>query len=153
MIAKKLKEILDNRKMKYSIIKHPEVFTTQEASEAAHLSSHAMAKSVIVKLDDELVMTVLPANKKINLEKLRDDQDAKIAELAAEDEFKFKFPDCELGAIPPFGNLYGMELYVDESLKGHKELGFCAGTHHEILKMNYKDYEKITKPIYAKLTD
>jgi Ala-tRNA(Pro) deacylase len=105
-----------------------------------------MAKTVIVDLDGEMAMAVLPANKKIVLDDLREITGTKRVKFVAEDRFKDRFPDCEIGAMPPFGNLYGMEVFAAESLAANSEIAFSAGSHEEIIKLAYEDFARLVKP-------
>jgi Ala-tRNA(Pro) deacylase len=105
-----------------------------------------MAKTVIVKLDGALAMAVLPASFQVDLEALRAAAGAKEASLATEAEFKDNFPGCETGAMPPFGHLYGMPVYVDESLSKDKEIVFNAGTHRELFRLAYDDFARLAEP-------
>ena len=132
--------------MKYVSIVHSKAYTAQEVAASAHVSGHAMAKTVIVKLDGEMAMAVLPADRKIVLQDLRDITGSEQVRFATEDEFKARFPDCEIGAMPPFGNLYGMEVFVSEALTGNHEISFNAGSHEEIIKMSCHDFERLVKP-------
>ena len=102
-----------------------------------------MAKTVMVKMDNKLAMAVLPANCKVDFQLLKEAAGANQVELAREQDFQTQFPDCEVGAMPPFGNLYGMEVYVEEALKQDDEIGFNAGTHSEIIILAYKDFENL----------
>lgn len=149
MIAKDLKKLLDSHKIKYVTVTHSPAYTTQSVSHAVHLPDDKMIKSVIVKLDGTLVMAVVHGSKKVDLELLKKVTKAKKADIATENEFKNAFPDCEVGAMPPFGNLYKMKMYVDDSLAKDQEIGFNAGTHSELIKMNFKDYEKLTTPAHG----
>ena len=101
----------------------------------------------MVKVDDKLVMAVLPSTRNVDLHRLKDAFDSKHVRLATEDEFKDSFPDCEVGAMPPFGNLYGMKVYVDQSLTEDDEIVFDGGTHQEGLKMRYQDYAALVNPV------
>ncbi len=146
MPVAKLKNFLKENNIKYESITHLPASTAQETAARAHISGKNMAKTVMVKVKGELAMAILPANKKVNFILLKDSIGNHDIELASEIEFRNAFPDCELGAMPPFGNLYGMKIFVDKSLTKDKEIAFNAGTHNELIKMTYKDFEKITKP-------
>jgi Ala-tRNA(Pro) deacylase len=152
MPVKKLKEFLDGQHVKYVSIIHSQAYTAQEVAASAHVSGRAMAKSVIVELDGEMAMAVLPANRKIVLQDLREITGSEKVKFAPEETFKTRFPDCEIGAMPPFGNLYGMEVYVAESLAQNGEIAFNAGSHIEIIKMAYKDFERLVKPRVVSFT-
>ena len=146
MPAKKLKEFLDSQRIKYVSIQHSPAFTAQEIAASTHVSGRDFAKTVIVKVEGVMAMVVLPANRKVVLADLRETLGAEQAKFASEEEFKSRFPDCELGAMPPFGNLYGMEVFVAPSLTEEAEIAFNAGTHTEIIKLAYADFERIVKP-------
>lgn len=146
MPIRKLREYLDSNNIKYVLISHSPAYTAQEVAERAHVSGREVAKTVIVKLNGELAMAVLPASKKVDFDLLREGTGAEFVELADEDEFAGVFPDCELGAEPPFGNLYNMNVYVAAALAEDEEIAFSAGTHSELIRMSYADYEKLVKP-------
>ena len=146
MPVQKLKEFLDTQKVKYVAISHSAAFTAQEIAASAHVSGHELAKTVMVKLDGELAMAVLPASYKVDLNALQGAANAKQVELAGEQEFRSRFSECELGAMPPFGNLYDMRVYVDQSLTKDDVIAFNAGSHTELIKLSYKDFERLVKP-------
>ena len=146
MPAKKLKEFLDKNRIKYVSVSHSTAYTAQEVAASAHISGNVMVKTVILELDGEMAMAVLPANRKVVLQDLREITGSDRAKLVPEDAFKQKFPDCEPGAMPPFGNLYGMDVFVAESLSANDEIAFSAGTHTEIIKMSYEDFERLVRP-------
>lgn len=152
MPAKKLKEFLDKERIKYVSITHSPAFTAQEIAAAAHVPGRVLAKSVIVHVDGKPAMAVLPADKRIVLEDLRDAAGAQEIRFATEDEFKALFPDCEIGAMPPFGNLYGLDVYVAAPLADEDEIVFNAGTHTELIKLAYRDFERLVKPKVASFT-
>jgi Ala-tRNA(Pro) deacylase len=146
MPAKKVKEFLDRRGTKYVTIWHSPAFTAQEVAESAHVSGREFAKTVIVNLEGRLAMVVLPASKHLVLSDLREMLDAPHVRLASESEFKAVFPDCEVGAMPPFGNLYGLPTYVAASLAEQPEIAFNAGSHTEAFLMDYQDYAEAVQP-------
>jgi len=150
MPIKNLKEFLDNQKVKYVAISHSAAFTAQEIAASAHVSGHELAKTVMVRLDGDLAMAVLPASYKVDLNALREAASAKQVELAGEQEFRSQFPECELGAMPPFGNLYDMPVYVDQNLTKDDAIAFNAGSHTELIKLSYKDFERLVKPTVLK---
>lgn len=147
MPARKLKQFLDRYGVTYTSIGHQPAFTAPETAEFAHVDGRDFAKTVIVKMAGEMAMVVLPANRKIALSELRELLERDDLELATEDEFRGRFPDCELGAMPPFGNLYGLPVYLAQSLAEEREIAFNAGTHREVIKMSYADYADLVKPI------
>lgn len=146
MPVKKLKEFLDENNVKYVSITHSPAYTAQEVAASAHVPGKSMAKVVIVELDGEMAMAVLPANRKVVLQDLRDITGSERVKFTTEDKFKDRFPDCEIGAMPPFGNLYGMEVFAAESLAESPEIAFNAGSHEEIIKLAYRDFERLVKP-------
>ena len=152
MPAKKLKEFLNREHVKYVSIQHSPAFTAQEIATSTHIKGRDLAKTVIVKVAGEMAMAVLPAHRKVVLSDLREMLGIDDVRLASEEEFKSLFPDCETGAMPPFGNLYGLKVYVDPSLSEELEIGFNAGTHTEVIKMSYSDFEQLVHPRVASFT-
>jgi Ala-tRNA(Pro) deacylase len=147
MPVTKLKEYLDSQGIKYVSIRHSPAFTASEVAASAHVSGRDFAKTLIVKIEDEMAMVVLPANRRLLLGELRELLDCSYVRLASEAEFKGVFPDCEVGAMPPFGNLYGMKVYVTSDLADEAEIAFNAGVHTEVIKLAYTDFEMLAKPI------
>ena len=145
MPGQRLREYLDSNKVQYTNILHTPAYTAQGVAHSAHISGKVIAKTVIVKSDDEMIMVVMPANQKVNLEQCRKFLHAAAVELASEEEFQDCFPDCEPGAMPPFGNLYDMKVFVSEELRG-EEIAFNAGTHTELIQMKYQDFERLVQP-------
>jgi Ala-tRNA(Pro) deacylase len=146
MPIRKLKQFLDREETKYVSIVHSPAYTAQEVAESAHVAGRQLAKTVIVQLDGRMAMAVLPANRKIVLQDLREVTGSDEVKFASEEQFQEQFPDCETGAMPPFGNLYGMDVYLAESLTDNEEIAFNAGSHTEIIKLAYKDFEKLVRP-------
>ncbi|HEY9172316.1 MAG TPA: YbaK/EbsC family protein [Verrucomicrobiae bacterium] len=146
MPVKKLKQFLDANNVKYVSIIHSPAYTAQEVAASAHIPGKALAKTVIVDLDGELAMAVLPANRRVVLQDLRDLTGSDRVKFASEDTFKARFPDCEVGAMTPFGHLYDMEVFAAESLRENKEIAFNAGSHVEVIKLAYEDFERLAKP-------
>jgi Ala-tRNA(Pro) deacylase len=146
MPARKLKEFLDRNTIKYVSIQHSPAYTAQEVAASAHISGRDMAKTVIVKIEEAVVMVVLPANRKVALSELRELLGADKVKLATEEEFQSLFPDCEIGAMPPFGNLYGLPVYVAPSLAEEAEIAFNAGTHTEVIQLAYRDFDRLVQP-------
>jgi Ala-tRNA(Pro) deacylase len=148
-VAAKLKECLDGNKVKYDVLTHPQVYTAQGVAAATHVPGNELAKSVILKVDDRFVLAVLPAPRKVDTEQLQTQLGARNVRMAHESEFASLFPGCETGAMPPFGNLYGVDVYVDRSLTRDEEIVFNAGTHVEAIRMKYKDFERLVGPTVA----
>ena len=152
MPVRKLKEFLDQNRIKYVSITHSKAYTAQEVAASAHIPGRAMAKTIIVDLDGEMAMTVLPADRKVVLEDLREITGSNRAKFVGEDRFKDRFPDCEIGAMPPFGNLYGMNVFAAEALASNREIAFNAGSHEEIIKLAYDDFVRLVKPKVVNFT-
>ncbi|MCL5028079.1 MAG: YbaK/EbsC family protein [Bacteroidetes bacterium] len=146
MPMQKLKEYLDLNNVKYVTISHSSAYTAQEIAASAHIPGKVMAKTVLVKIDGKMAMAVLPASDKVDFELLKEFIGAENIRLAYEQEFMDRFPDCEVGAMPPFGNLYGMDVYVAKSLTEDEEIAFNACSHSQLLKMLYGDFERLVKP-------
>ena len=152
MPVKKLKEFLDSNNIKYVTIKHSTAYTAQEIAATAHISGKELAKTVMVKIDSKMAMAVLPASYRIDFNLLKKATGSKKAELASEEEFKDMFPGCTVGAMPPFSNLYEMEVFVAKNLAEDEEIAFNAGSHTELIKLAYKDFEKLVKPRVVELS-
>ncbi len=146
MPAKRLKEFLDSHNIKYVTISHSRAFTAQETATSAHIPGKELAKTVVVKMDGKMAMAVLPASSKVDFDLLKKVTGSSKIEIASEKEFKDIFPECEVGAMPPFGNLYGMEVFVAKTLTEDREIAFNAGSHRELVKLAYKDFEQLVKP-------
>jgi Ala-tRNA(Pro) deacylase len=151
MPVKKLKDFLDSNAVKYVAINHSAAYTAQEIAASAHVRGKLLAKTVMVALDGKMAMAVLPASGKVSFELLRKAAGAKDAQLAGERAFCDMFPGCEVGAMPPFGNLYGMDVYVSKLLAEDEEIAFNAGSHTELIRLGYKDYERLVRPKVARI--
>ena len=149
----KVKKFLDENKIKYTILQHSSAYTAQEVAASAHISGKELAKTVMIKIDGKIAMAVLPASYKISFDQLKEALNAEKVRLAYEQEFMDKFPDCEVGAMPPFGNLYGLEVFVAESLTEDEEIAFNACSHTELIKMKYSDFERLVKPKKLKFAE
>ncbi|MEK9135628.1 MAG: YbaK/EbsC family protein [Bacteroidota bacterium] len=152
MVLKRLVEFLDDNKIKYVVIHHSQAFTAREVAASAHIPGKDIAKTVIVKTDGKPTMAVLPASQMIDLRLLKEATGASKVELAGEAEFNTLFPECEVGAMPPFGSLFGMEVVVADTLTQDEEIAFNAGSHRELVKMSYKDFEHLVKPKVLKFS-
>ncbi|MCK4233361.1 YbaK/EbsC family protein [candidate division WOR-3 bacterium] len=152
MPVKKLKDFLDSQGIKYVTISHSQAYTAQEIASSAHIPGKELAKTVMIKIDGKMAMAVLPASYKVDFDLLKKTIEASKVELASEKEFQDIFPECDVGAMPPFGNLYGMEVFAAESLSEDKEITFNAGSHTELIRLAYKDFEKLVKPKVVKFS-
>ena len=146
-----LKTHLDERGVKYVVITHSIAYTAHDTAGSAHVPDRAFAKVVMVKLDDAMAMAVLRGSDKLDLHLLRRAADADEAHLASEDEFQGLFPGVEIGAMPAFGNLYGMTVYADEALASNESIAFNAGNHREVIQLAWSDYQRLVQPVMAHL--
>lgn len=152
MVVEKLKDFLEENEVRYDTLTHSEAYTAQEAAAAAHVPGKAVAKVVMVKVDGDMAMVVLPATFQVSLERLEHVTGAGHVELAGEDEFRGLFPTCEPGAMPPFGNLWDMQVFVDRHLREDERIAFPAGNHHELVRLAYSDFEALVNPVVAELS-
>lgn len=152
MPVQRLKDFLDDNGVKYTVISHSPAFTAQEIAESAHVPGKGFAKTVMVKIDGRMAMAVVPATCRVDLDLLREATGAGTVQLAGEDEFKYRFPGCAVGAMPPFGNLFDMEVFVAEPLREAEEIAFNAGTHSELIRLRYRDFEGLVRPKVAKIS-
>jgi len=150
-ISTKLKKFLDKNNVKYLTITHSRAFTAQEIAATMHCPGKELAKSVIVKVNGDYVMVVLPASDKIDFDEIKSALNADWVELASEEEFKGLFPECEVGAMPILGNIYGLPVIVSESILKDEDVYFNAGSHTEAIKMKTSDFKKLAKPRVEKL--
>ena len=146
MPTAKLREFLDANRVKYSVITHSVAYTAQEIASLVHIRGQELAKTVVVKIDGRIALAVLPGSRQVDLALLRAAARSRNVALASENEFRDLFPGCELGAMPPFGNLYDLPVFVDQSLCKDKEIAFNAGTHNELIRMSYDDFARLVQP-------
>ena len=147
MPVRTLKAFLDEHGIKYVTLSHSPAYTAQEIAATAHIPGKEMAKTVMIKLDGVMAMAVLPASYQVDFGLLTEATGAQEVTLATEEEFKNLFPDCELGAMPPFGNLYGMDVFMASSLAEDEEIAFNAGSHTELIRMAFPDYVRLVQPV------
>jgi len=145
-ILTKLREYLDTQKVPYEVLSHRQAFTAQEIAQAQHVPGRELAKVVMVRSGGAFVMLVVPAPYRVDLERAKLAVGKTDLVLATEDEFRGLFPQCEAGAMPPFGNLYGLPVYVDQTLTRDEEIVFNAGTHTQTVKMKYADFARLVQP-------
>ena len=148
-IAKRLKEYLDREKVLYEVLTHSQAHTASELAQALRMPRNELAKVVILRVGERFVMTVLPANWKVDLRRIGEILHVYPVRLATEEECQRLFPDCELGAIPPFGNLYGLEVCVDHALAEDEEIVFPAGTRYQAVKLQYQEFARLVRPSVA----
>jgi Ala-tRNA(Pro) deacylase len=144
-ISTRLKSFLDETQIPYSVMTHTAAYTAQSAAAAMQISGKELAKSVVLWTGEEMILAVLPAPNHVRLDKLAVEV-GKPVRLATEQEFNSLFPDCELGAMPPFGSLYNLAVYVDESLAADEAIVFNAGTHRDAIRIRYDDFVRLARP-------
>jgi Ala-tRNA(Pro) deacylase len=152
MPLERLMQFLDSNAVKYVTVTHSPAYTAQEVAALAHVPGREWAKTVMVKLDGKMAMAVVPASCRVIFDLLKEASSAGAAELATEQEFRDLCPGCEVGAMPPFGNLFGMDVYVDESLAADPEIAFNAGTHTEMVRLPFADFLRLVHPKVARLS-
>lgn len=153
MPVKKLKDFLDSHNIHYVTISHSRAYTAHNVAQSAHIHAKEMAKTIMVKVNGEMAMAVLPASDNVDLNTLKESTGAKEVQMATESEFKDMFPDCDTGAMPPFGNLYDMDVFVSPRLTEDEQIAFNAGTHTEVIQLAYKDFAELVLPAMIRLSD
>jgi Ala-tRNA(Pro) deacylase len=151
MPIQRLREFLDSHHVKYFVISHSPAYTAQDIAAAAHVSGKELVKTVMVSIDGKMAMALLHAPRQLDFDLLRELCGSRDVALAEETEFSGLFPECEIGAMPPFGNLYGMTVYADEELDESMDIVFNAGTHRELLRLSWFDYKKLVNPVMGRL--
>jgi Ala-tRNA(Pro) deacylase len=152
-ISTRLKELLDAEGAVYEQRVHPTAYTASSTAEAMHVSSEEMAKTVIVNADGLLRMAVLPANCMLDLGHLQFITRSENIRLATESELKAAFPTCEVGAMPPFGNAFGLPAFCDTMLALNEFIEFKAGTHGDSIRMAFNDFKRLARPTMVDLVD
>ena len=152
-IPQRIHEYLRAQGIPFEWIHHPQAFTAQELAHSTHLSGKRLAKTLVVAADGQPVMVVLPASHRLNLYELRGLMEARDVEMLPEAELAKVFPDCELGAIPPLGNLYGIEVWVDKAVSEYEDIVFSAGTHVDSIRTKYADFARLAKPHEGRFSD
>jgi Ala-tRNA(Pro) deacylase len=146
VILKRLQSYLDGYKIPYQVVNHSVAYRAREAADSLHVPADTFAKVVIFKADGRFIMTVLPSIWNVDLKRLEEVLECPRVRLATEEELAVLFPDCEIGSMPPFGNLYGTPVYVDAMLAKDEEIVFDAGTHAGAIKIRYKDFAELVHP-------
>lgn len=146
-IATRLRQFLEAHQVPFDTIEHPLAFTAQEEAAASHIPGHAWAKTVAVVMDGAPALAVVPATRRLDIEKFRVLVGARRVELATESEFEAIYPDCDLGAMPPFGDLYGVPTFVDAELREESTVAFHAGDHASAIELSYEEYEQLSEAI------
>lgn len=146
MISQQIRKFLENHHVKYSVINHPTAYTASQIAQSAHIPGRQLAKVVVVKIDDKLAIVTLPAHTHLDIDNIKKISCGKKVKLAREHEFNTEFPGCEVGAMPPFGELYDMDVYFADSLTQQDWLAFNGGTHSDLLKIDCKELLKLIHP-------
>src|SRR5215208_5206928 len=146
----RLEDYLRENGVPFEVRHHPRAVTAQEVAASEHVPGKMLAKTVMVLADGEMVMLTLPAPYQVDMEKAGSALGARDVRLAQEEEFEGSFPDCEVGAMPPFGNLYDLPVYVEETLAEDETIVFRAGTHIDTMSVTYADFDRLVEPTVAK---
>lgn len=146
MPTRKLLDFLDQNNIHYVVISHSSAYTASEIAASAHVKGQELAKTVVLKIEGKMNLLVLPAKYKVNFDLLQKYTGCDSIELAGEDEFTALFPDCLTGAMPPFGNLYGLKTYLDKTMTYDDEIAFNAGNHSELIRLSMRDFMDLVKP-------
>jgi Ala-tRNA(Pro) deacylase len=152
MPVEKLKRFLDENHVKYVTISHSRAYTAQEVADSAHIAGKEMAKTVMVKLRDRIAMAVVPAPDMVSIERMQAVTGEQQVAIATEQEFAGLFPNCEVGAMPPFGNLWELDVFVDQRLREDEQIAFNAGSHTELVRLAYGDFERLVEPTIAHIS-
>ena len=153
-MSTRIRDYLDSNRASYQMLSHPQAFEATSVAHTLHVSEGQFAKAVILRTDDgHRVMAVLPASQRLNVHELKDALGVKHLEMVAERELATLCGDCELGAFPPFGELYGMDVWVDRNLARSEEIIFNAGTHTVALRMKYSVFARLAHPHSAKFAE
>jgi Ala-tRNA(Pro) deacylase len=147
MPVQRLKQFLDTSDVNYSCLSHPPAYTAEQLAHHVRIAGDQVAKTVIMELDGKMAMLVMPATWRVRWERLTHVLDTDFVQLADEQEFQYRFPECEVGAMPPFGNLFDMSVYCSEALSAQPEIAFTAGTHTESIHMKTRDFLRLVKPV------
>ncbi len=146
MSMKEVEEFLRTSNVKYRTVRHARAYSSQEIAEAAHVPARRLAKVTMIRLGDRIAMAVLPANEMVDVVSLGKLAGVDRVEIATERDFQNRFPDCEVGAMPPFGHLWGMPVFVSDTFRRSDDIAFEAGSHTELLEMPYEEYERLEQP-------
>ena len=151
MPVQKLKAFLEENHVRFTSIQHSRAFTAQEIAALTHIPGKELAKTVMVMIAGKAAMAVIPASHRVDFKCLSDVVGTSV-ELADEGDFVELFPNCDMGAMPPFGNLYDMSVYVSETLAEDEFIAFSAGSHAEVMRLEYADFERLVNPILGRFS-
>jgi len=150
-LSERIRTFLDSHETLYSVTTHPNAFTARQVALAEHLPPRTVAKTVVIFGDGEYHMIVVPASRLVDLQEARPTLGLAHLRLASEPEMAQLFPECEVGAMPPLGPLYGLPVYLDGSLATQEEIAFNAGTHREVIHMKTADFRRLVKPLVVSI--
>jgi Ala-tRNA(Pro) deacylase len=151
-ICPKLKRFLGERGVRYEVIDHPLAYAASDVARTSHIGPRMLVKAVVVDADGKPWMVAVAATQKVNLRKVAEALGVRHARLEKESDLAVLFGDCEPGAMPPFGNLYGMKVVADPVLDMDREIAFNAGDHTTVVKMAFEDFERLVQPLQAEVT-
>jgi Ala-tRNA(Pro) deacylase len=151
-VSNRLEILLEESGVRFEVIDHPVAFTAQEEAAASHVPGRHWAKTVAVLIDGEPALAVVPATRRLDLERLKKVVGTEQVTVAHEAEFQDLYPDCDLGAMPPFGELYGQRTFLDEALRAEEKIAFHAGDHRTAIEMAFADFERLCDPVPADLS-
>ncbi|MGD0221579.1 MAG: YbaK/EbsC family protein [Terriglobia bacterium] len=152
-IPQRIRDYLDSQNVPYETLHHSQAFTAQEVAHSLHVSGKKCVKAVVAEGDNKTVMVVIPASHRLNFQELKSALKANQLEMLVERELVGLFPDCDLGAVPPIGNLYGIDVWVDRAVASTEKILFCAGTHEDCIRMRYSDFAKLTRPFVGHFSE
>jgi len=152
-IPQRIRDYLDSQGVSYETLHHSQAFTAQEVAHSLHVSGKKCVKAVVAEGDNKTVILVMPASHRLNFQELKSALKANRLEMLVESELVGLFPDCDLGAVPPFGNLYGIDVWVDRAVASTEKILFCAGTHEDCIRMRYADFARLTRPFVGHFSE
>jgi Ala-tRNA(Pro) deacylase len=152
-IPQRIRDYLESQDVPYEELHHSQAFSAQEMAHSLHVSGKICVKAVVAEGDHELVLIVVPATHRLKVEEFKSAMKAHQVEMLVESELVRLFPDCDLGAVPPFGNLYGIEVWVDRAVASTEKIVFCAGTHEDCIRMRYSDFAKLARPFVGHFSE
>ena len=152
-IPQRIRDYLDSQNVSYETLHHAQAFTAQEVAHSLHVSGKRCVKVVVARGDNKPLLVVMPASHRLNFQELKSALKANRLEMLVESELVGLFPDCDLGAVPPFGNLYGIGVCVDRAVANTEKIVFCAGTHEDCIRMRYSDFAKLTRPFVGHFSE
>jgi Ala-tRNA(Pro) deacylase len=152
-IPQRIRDFLDSQNVFYEAIHHSQAFTAQEVAHSLHVSGKKCVKAVVAEGDHKIVIVVMPASHRLNFQELKAALKVNQLEMLVESELAGLFPDCDVGAIPPIGNLYGLDVWVDRAVASTEKIVFCAGTHEDCIRMRYSDFAKLTRPFLGHFSE